>query len=103
MTYNDLHKLISGKNNKTRRKLAGNTWGEILPCGLITITFHKTIIVRAYTDGAFVLTNGGFQTVTTKRRLNQYTPFQVWQHKHVWYTRENGRDIEFQNGMLLIL
>lgn len=102
MTYNDLHKLISGKTNKTRRKLAGNTWGEILPCGLITVTLHNTIIIRAYTDGAFVLTNGGWPTHTTKDRLNRFTPFQIWQKNFQWYTRENGRDIEFHNGILLI-
>ena len=102
MTYSELESLIRGTTNRTKRKLAGNTWGEILPCGLITITFHNTIIIRAYTDGVFQLSNGGWQTSTTKQRLNKFSPFQVWQKNHVWYTRENGRDVEFHNGMLLV-
>jgi hypothetical protein len=103
MTYAELHSLIRGKNNKSRRKIAGNTWGEIDPVtGMITVTFHKTHIIRAFPSGSFVLNNGGYQTVTTKRRLNQFTPFSVWQRNFTWFTRENGRDVEFQNGMLLV-
>jgi hypothetical protein len=102
MTYCELESLIRGKTNKTKRKIAGNTWGEIDSEGAICITFHKTVIIRAYPNGMFFVTNGGYQTVTTKLRLNQFTPFQFWQSKKIWFTRENGYDIEFWNGMILV-
>lgn len=103
MTYAELHSLIRGKNGRNKRKIAGNTWGEIDPAtGSITVTFHKTAIIRAYPNDSFILRNGGHQTVTTKRRLNQFTPFQVWQRNFTWFTRENGKDIEFWDGMLLV-
>jgi hypothetical protein len=103
MTYADLHKIIRGKTNKNRRKISNNTWGEIdTNTNIIYITLHNHLIITAYPDNVFMLSNAGYRTVTTKRRLNQFTPFQIWQKNFEWYTRENGKDIEFHNGMLLV-
>lgn len=100
MTYAELYNLVRGKSGRNRRKIANNTWAEIEPeSGRIMVKFHDTNIIRAFPNGYWFLTNGGFKTVTTKQRLNRFTPFQVWQKNHVWYTRKNGEDIEFDAGV----
>ena len=44
-----------------------------------------------------VLNSGGYKTVTTKARMNEYTPFNVIQKQKVWYV--DG--IPFEDGITL--
>lgn len=54
----------------------------------IAVRQHRTHIVCYYADQPTTIDDGGWQSVSTKRKINQYTPdnFQVWQEDFVWYT-----------------
>jgi hypothetical protein len=85
MNYRELEKLIRGKRNATRRKIANNTWGEIHTDGTITVTLHKTAIITVSPMNVATLDVGEYHTRTTMRRLNQFGPCNVYQHKKEWY------------------
>jgi hypothetical protein len=63
---------------------------------VVGIQYHATVILSFYPDGTFQFTNGGWQTKTTKDRLNLFSRewnlgFGIHQSKKVWYlTLESG-------------
>ena len=75
------------------------------------VTYHTTAIVRHNTlQGVITLNSGGWQTVTTKVRMNQYAhefangAYSVYQQKGVWYVRihtgpQAGQTVDFFDGM----
>ena len=94
-----------------RLRLGNNTYLEYvnpeLADGFIGVRLHNTYIVRFYRDGRVTLHTGGYHTVTTKERINQFTSKRVYQKDHVWYvvghTPEGALDwdnpVEFTEGM----
>lgn len=68
--------------------------------GMIVHFYHQTPIVCEH-NGKIWLNNGGYQTSTTKERINRYCPFQVYQEDFEWYVKYQGEILEFQNGMVL--
>lgn len=62
------------------------------------VVLHRTAVVTIYPNGAYQLKTGGWTTVTTKDRINAYSPVRVFQRKHQWYL-ENGKP--FQDGMIV--
>lgn len=83
--YQDAHRQWT----ETRaRKLANNTYLEHPDDHSYAIRLHATRIVTYYDDGRTVLDSGGWQTVTTKERMNRYLPRSVHgisQTRGVWY------------------
>ena len=71
---------------------------------------HQTCVVYVDWDaGTVKLRSGGYETVTTKRRINEASKafglgFKVYAKNHKWYvdTRE-GETVEFVSGMTLPL
>lgn len=55
------------------------------------IRLHNTDIIELWYDRTY-LYSGGWQTVTTKARLNEYGPagVRIWQERGVWYVRYSG-------------
>lgn len=51
----------------------------------IAVRLHSTHIVRFYEDGRVTLHTGGWQTVTTKDRLNEFITSRIYQKNHNWY------------------
>ncbi len=84
---------------KDRRKLSHNVYAERVG-GAIEIIFHWTAILVYRPNGEVSLTSGGYQSVTTKVNLNQYSDIGVWQEKRVWYAQQGLADkLEFEDGM----
>lgn len=72
---------------KFSRPLHGrSTRMERRDSGRIAIRYHDTDIVTYTASGATILNSGGFKTVTTKSKINEYIPgsFRVWQDKGIW-------------------
>jgi hypothetical protein len=46
---------------------------------------HSTDIITFRKDGTIVANTGGWQTVTTKARLNEYLPVGIYQRGGLWY------------------
>ena len=98
MNYAEAYALVAGKNNRKSRKLENNTRGYIEYDGSVSIELHSTKVVTLYANGLVKLASGGWQTVTTKDRMNRYSPVYVQQRKGEWYVkigREDGGRDEF--------
>lgn len=86
-------------------RLGNNTYLENLP-GLqfIGVRLHNTYIVRFHYNGQITLHSGGWRTVTTKDRINEFISGRVYQKRGVWFyqgAREGWHipAVEFEEGM----
>jgi hypothetical protein len=90
--------LIQGAQpNKTTRKLGNNTYGRI-DGDSVAIRLHSTDVVTFTGDNKVTLNSGGWATVTTKARMNEYLPdgYRVSQSNYEWFiTLPSGEVVEF--------
>jgi hypothetical protein len=100
-------------HGRQSRKLGNNTYLETRPNGAVAVKLHKTDVLTV-TPGHVVLNSGGWQTVTTKDRMNTYLPdgWRVWSERGVWrighgnasatdatnYTYQDGMTINLESG-----
>lgn len=73
----------------------------------LIVTYHMTPIVTVDKRNGFItLRSGGWETVTTKRKLNQASHqfglgYSVSQRNFVWYlTLPSGVEVEFEDGVV---
>ena len=98
------------KNNKLFRKERDWQRGkigtkiEVDDDGTINVYYHDTVILKKSNDGNVVLNTGGWNTTTTKRRMNQASElydlgFSVYQRDHEWYVENiNGNVQHYKNA-----
>lgn len=74
----------------------------------IAVKLFDTDVVTYHADGAVELNNGGWETVTTKKRLNDYTPphIGVYQSDREWFLRVGSyhsvqRIYDYQNHVTI--
>lgn len=78
------------------------TWADHGDVG--SVIYHKTAIV-SWMDNKITLRSGGWETVTTKRKMNQASHqfglgYSVYQRDHVWYVDlPDGNTVLFTDGM----
>lgn len=101
MTHNEAVLMVRGKRNANRRKVGNNTYAEILHDNSVGIMLHSTYVVKIHPDDTYTLQTGGWQTVTTKDRINQYSPVRVYQRKYEWFVKVNGKEYPFMEGMVV--
>ena len=101
MTHAEAISMVRGKRNKDSRKIGNNTYAEILSDNTVAIKLHSTYVVKIRDDGTYTLNSGGWQTVTTKDRINQYSPVRVYQRDFTWYVKINGKEFQFMDGMVV--
>ena len=101
MTHAEAIKMVKGKRNANRRKVGNNTYAEILHDNSVGIMLHSTYVVKIHEDNTYTLQTGGWQTVTTKDRINQYSPVRVYQRKYEWFVKINGKEYPFMEGMVV--
>jgi len=101
MNYNEAVSMVRGKRNKNRRKIGNNTYAEILHDNSVGIMLHSTYVVKIHPDNTYTLQTGGWQTSTTKDRINQYSPVRVYQRKYEWFVRINGKEYPFMENMVV--
>ena len=89
LTFSQCESLIGKRDSK---KLENNTYLERINPDCYGVRLHSTYVVRVYRDGRYVIDSGGWLTVTTKDRINKYSPCRVHQSKHVWYINGPGLD-----------
>tara|TARA_R110002012_G_scaffold316336_1_gene531167 strand:+ start:35 stop:352 length:318 start_codon:yes stop_codon:yes gene_type:complete len=90
---------------KTRkRKLANNTYLTVREDGGFGIKLHKTEVVIHYPDRV-VLDSGGWLTVTTKARMNEFTDLSIYQDNYQWFVDGivSNTSIPFADGMTIQL
>ena len=103
-TYQTLDALLTGRC-KERRKLANNTYavrGDTFDGEpLIHVRLHETNVLTFYADGTVAYDSGGWRTVTTKDRMNNYGPALIFSERGRWYARihNSGPVYVFEDGM----
>jgi len=104
--------IMEGVEGIGARKIALNTVEYTDTEGNKVIRLHHTNIVTHKVNGDIVLNSGGWRTVTTKSRINKYSPggWRIEQKKRVWYltapTLDNGagmgkREYPFTDGITI--
>lgn len=101
MTHAEATKMVHGIGNRMKRKVGNNTYARILDDGAVAIRLHNTDVVTIHPDNTVTLRTGGWQTSTTKDRINQYSPVRVYQRKYEWYITLNGKEYPFMEGMVV--
>ena len=106
---NTFQKLSNFLGNKKEKKMYANTTVINVSNAEIAVKLHDTIIVRAFNNGKFFFDTGGFQTKTTIKRMNECSPFKIFQHKFKLYIAEYVEEkdkfswstYDFFDGMIL--
>ena len=64
------------------------------------VVYHQTIIYKLV-DNVQIVNSGGYETATTKQRMNaELKNCFVYQKDYVWYVQQsNGESVEFFDGM----
>jgi len=111
MNYNSAVSMVRGKRNANRRKVGNNTYAEILNDTTVAIKLHNTYVVKIHADGTYTLNSGGWQTATTKDRINQYSPVRVYEdsnyssitgkYQRRWFVTINNKPYPFIDGMVV--
>lgn len=101
MTHAEAVEMVRGKTNRSKRKIGNNTRAYIEYDGSVSIELHSTKVVVLYPNGLVKLQTGGWQTITTKDRINQYSPVKVYQRNYEWFVRINGKDYPFIENMVI--
>jgi hypothetical protein len=82
MDYSEACDVLGTRNG---RKIGNNTYLERLGDDAIGVRLHSTYVITLYADGSVELDSGGWETVTTKERMNRYSGARIFAEKHVWY------------------
>ena len=80
-TYNELNEILVGRNSQSKI-LTNNTYAERKD-NAISIRLHGTDILIYFPDGRISFNSGGYKTVTTKDRMNRFSPVRIWQNKGI--------------------
>lgn len=82
-------------------ELGSNVWMSEIghrgwPLSFISIKLYDTEIVRYYPDDTFTVSNGGFNTLTTRQRIAQFTPkgWNAWHENKKLYLVGHGKKIQ---------
>jgi len=89
-------------DDKNRVTLSSNTFVEIDNNNLIKFYLHGNNIATVSHLNRWQLSSCGWETHTTKKRLNQLTPIKLWQKDYYWfYEDENGCEQLFEDGIIV--
>jgi len=85
-----------------KRKRMNNTVEYGCEDGSRKIRLHDTDIITYKPNGDIVLNSNGWQTVTTKDRMNRFlNEGNIYQSKSVWYLTINGDEYVYQDGITI--
>ena len=94
---------FNGEAPQSSRKINNNTFSYNDGSSQKVIRLHNTDIMHFQDNGSIMLDSGGWRTVTTKARMNEYLPsyYQVYQKNYTWYVSDGLGSIPFYDGMTL--
>lgn len=96
-TYEKAKQLLEENENKSI-KLEHQTYLEYTPKGEIGVRFHGTYIVTILEDGGYRLSNGGWYSVTTRKRISKYSPTYLRPNGDGWVMPDGSN---FVDGMVI--
>ena len=101
--YNDIRTKIEGSRTKQVKHSYACYW-HILDENTIALRHHNTDIIKLDRRMYATLDNGGWYSVTTKKKLNSVLNefnVSIVQMNFVWYIYTQFQNAEWQNGMVL--
>lgn len=73
MNFQEADRLLQGRCSQSR-KLENNTYLQRSDGNTIAVRLHSTDILTFHADGRIEVSTGGWNTITTRYRLNRYLP-----------------------------
>ena len=98
-TKKDILSFLDKESFKKARKIDNNTFQYFNSNNEKVIRLHDTDIIVFNNDGSITLNSGGWQTVTTKDRMNKFTSLNIYQEKSIWYVIDNGNTVPYKDGI----
>lgn len=107
-TWKEAERVLREGRNPYSRKVYNNTY-LTFDGNIISLVLHETPIMTLYPDGDVTVCMGGWNTPTTRKRLNDYLPY-GWQIvvrnripyiNHPWSSISDPVTIPFVEGMTL--
>ena len=97
MTYDEMAQMLGGRPSKVLPNIRGTILRR--DGDNIALSYWGTDVVTWHPDGGFTLRSGGWYTVTTKARINAFTPVSVRQRQHEWFVTTPDGVVPFRDGM----
>jgi len=100
LTYDKATEMLRNRNSK---KIGNNTYLERIDERTVGVRLHSTHVVTIDAEDNYTLNAGGYETATTKDRINTYSPARVYAEQHVWYVDAPGlgSKAKFTSGMVV--
>ncbi|MBD3268473.1 hypothetical protein GF373_17535 [bacterium] len=91
-TYKEVEQFIEDGRDEYGRPVPNRTATRIEQRDETTIAlkYHETDVVTYHADGSYTLDANGWQTKTTKRRINEFSPFNIIWREKVWFVSGPG-------------
>lgn len=92
-TFSELDKILGDKFSVT---IGNNTAATRMTDGGIAITLHKNKIAELYRDDVIMVSLAGWDSVTTRERVNQFLPnnYRIFQKSHTQYLSKPDGSVE---------
>ena len=84
MNYTEAQEVFSTARDYYKGKPIGNNTRLYKRGNSYAVRLHSTDVVTIHPDDTYTLNSGGWETVTTKQRINQYSPASVYSDRGTW-------------------
>ena len=103
LTYEDCIKLFDTARNPDKGKPLANNTRLYKRGDEFEIVLHQTAVVSVLPEGKYIVRTGGWNTLTTRDRLNRYAPGRFFTEKGIlyWSPRAGANPIIFEEGMIV--
>lgn len=99
MTFQEAATRLGSRDS---RKIGNNTYLLWITADRIGIMLHNTVVVTLHRSGNVGLDSGGWRTVTTRARMNEYAPgISVVQRAFKWFVITDQGTREFEDKMIV--
>ena len=104
LSYEEIKRIVDNAK-KPLVKIGNNTWLLKTNKGY-GIKYHNTVIIEILPHDLYVLNVNGWETSTTKQRMNQLLPVYIYSEKGVWYFNKSGdrnkkNRVAYEDGMII--
>jgi hypothetical protein len=105
MTYEEAEKLFATARCPDKGKPLANNTRLFKRGDDYAVRLHWTDVVTIHPDNTYTLRTGGWETITTKDRINSYAPVCVWSQQGIWYvsliegSEQSKQCVLFEEGM----
>jgi len=100
LTFEDCEALMATARNRANGKPVANNTRLYAHLGSFALRLHNTDILLIYPEG-WQINSGGYHTVTTKQRLNDFGPVGISQRDFTWYVGTADGDVPFCDWMFV--